>query len=80
MKWKATSAYHAISDCGRYHVSRARIGYRDYYDSWFGSLAAGNMRHLHSSCDKQAAIQACVDDANKLQQPRRVAAHQEHSP
>lgn len=70
MKWKTTNDYHAISDCGNYHVSKAVIGERDYFDSWFGSTAGKNLRHLHGSCDKQAAIQACIDDATKLQQQR----------
>lgn len=71
MKWRATSAYHAISDCGLYHVSRAVIGERDYYDSWRGSMKTNDLRHLHGSCDKAAAIRACEDDAK---QPRHKAA------
>lgn len=71
---ETTSDYHAISDCGRYHVSRARIGDRDYYDSWRGSIKTNNLVHLHGSCDKRAVIQACVDDADQLQQQRQSAA------
>lgn len=70
MRWKPTSQYHAISDCGNYHVSKAVIGDREYFDSWFGSLKQNNLRHLHGSCDKQAAIQACIDDAAKQPRPR----------
>lgn len=74
MKWRVTSNYHAISDCGLYHVSRAVIADRDYYDAWYGAMASGNLRHLHGSCSKRAAIKACIDDATKLQQQRQSAA------
>lgn len=74
LRWKPTSDFHAISECGNYHLSLAVIGEGKYYDAWFGSMAGNNLRHLHGSCDKAAAIQACQDDLD--QQPRRAAAQE----
>jgi hypothetical protein len=63
----ATSDWHAVSDCGRYHVSRARLGAHDHYDAWRGTLASNDLEHLHGSRDKYAAMQACVDHASHQQ-------------
>lgn len=71
IQWKPTSDFHAISECGNYHVSLALIGGEKYYDAWFGSMAANNLRHLHGSRDKGAAIRACETD---IQQQRQSAA------
>lgn len=65
--WKATNDYHAISEDGNYHLSLALIGEMKIYDSWFGSMAGNNLRHLHSG-KKADAIQACEDDLK--QQPK----------
>lgn len=67
LRWKITSAYHAISECGNYHVSKSVIGTGEYFDSWYGSTEGKNLRHLHGSCDKAAAIQACETDLQQLQ-------------
>lgn len=75
MKWKPLSAYSAVSDCGRYHVSVAGPPQARVYDAWFGTLAERTLRSLYTGPSKQAAIQACIDDAAKLTtQPRPSAA------
>lgn len=66
IRWKSTSDHHAVSECGNYHLSLAVIGEMRIYDSWFGTLAGNNLRHLHSGT-KDGAIQACQDDLQQLQ-------------
>lgn len=65
MKWKLVDNWYAISDCGRYRVSRCVLASGNWFDAWYGTFAGGDLVHLHGSHDKRAAMQACEDDAAK---------------
>lgn len=59
LRWRLSDdKWYAVSECGRYRVSRA--------------FAHGNLRHLYSGRSKAAAIDACVADA--VINPPHVAA------
>lgn len=72
LRWRLVDQWYAVSECGRYRISRAYDERGERFDAWFGQLAHGNMRHLYSGTSKAAAIDACVADA--VINPPQVAA------
>lgn len=73
LRWRLSDdKWYAVSECGRYRVSRAYDERGELFDAWYGQLAHGNLRHLYSGTSKAAAIDACVADA--VINPPQVAA------
>lgn len=64
----------AVSECGRYTVSRVILGRGVHYEAWFENESKPNdPTHLCGSFDKAEAIDACEAHANSTR-PRIAAA------
>jgi len=89
LKWRVTSEYHAVSQCARYHVARARVmrdgRLIDWYDGWFGTTNLDANRfaqHVCGSVNKGSVLrqlnahlrQLNADHEQEQQPPQHPAA------
>ncbi len=64
-----------VPDDQQYDRNRSGDGCGGFVGVKYINPKTNDLVHLHGSRDKQAAIQACIDDkANPKQQPRHSAA------
>jgi len=73
VKWKPTSDYHAVSECGRYHISRVINSGGSWYDGWFGNShgqgadSSKMAAHIYGSREKRKVLRALEIHNDKQQ-------------
>ncbi len=62
MNWTRVSAWHEVSDCGRYRVCAAKVGEKYVFQAWRGS---GPGELLLTDRDAAQCREVCERDSTK---------------
>lgn len=73
MKFVPVDAYHVVSDCGQYRISRAVVPHGHVYTAWHGQKQVHDARCADEAGERAAARKLCMEACEEHARERHDA-------